>query len=154
MHPIKAVALLKNYCKERINYISIKYHKCEREITTVLQHRIYLHAHWLASTRAHAINRWHLLHFVALSFFAVRVLRLSAIFFPFFILFFSLRFSSLLCGTHGEGREGEWRATYTYAHVYLRIDTPEGNEFVHLGTRITCFTCRLELLEKFARVFA
>lgn len=52
---------------------------------TVLRHRVCMHAHWLASTRALAINRWHLLHFaLTLSFFAARVLRLSLFFPPFF----------------------------------------------------------------------
>jgi len=59
-----------------------------------------------------------------------------------------------------EGREGKPRLTcalrsvHVCTYVHLRVDMSEGNEFVCLGTRITCFTCRLELLEKFTRVFA
>ena len=106
-----------------------------------------------------AINCWHLLHFAALSFFTARVLRLAPSFrFFFLISFFFMPFLSLRCGMHGKAEKAsrDWRAyctVCTCARTYLRVDMSEGNEFVCLGTRITCFTCRLELLEKFTRSF-
>lgn len=93
------------------------------ESSPILRHRVYTHAHWLASTRAHAINRWHLLHFVALSFFAVRVLRLSRglFLFPFFfLLLFFPPFSSLLCGTHGRRPGRRVARLACHSHTYTR----------------------------------
>lgn len=50
--------LLLSYIKERIDYISIKPSiDMKGESPPILRHRVYTHAHWLASTRAHAINR-------------------------------------------------------------------------------------------------
>lgn len=94
--------------------------------------------------RTLAINRWHLLHFAALSFFAARVLRLAV-----FSSFFSFPpppplgpFFSRVAGRKGKAEEASATGVYTCAHTYLRINTSERNEFVRLGTRITCFTCR------------